>query len=341
MEHKNNFNIIRLIFASTVIISHSYPLTQNPEIISLITDNQLNLGALSVDIFFIISGYLIYKSLQNSKSLINYIWKRILRLYPALIIMLIFSILIILIVNKSPNITQQDDFQSYFLNNLKLYDIQHTINGVFESNPYPRAINGSLWSLCYETTMYLIIIPLLLIKNRKFSLFTLITLFIIFGYLHIFNANYKDEYFNQFYLSSCLFYELGTYFIAGCILTYINIKPLIQSKYYNYILISLLALFTVSIFFHFNRYINIFILPTIIIFIGLACNKKTWKLTNKIGDLSYGIYIYGFLIQQTLMNYYQFSPILLMIFSLLITSVLAFFSWHIIEKKALQFKNLN
>lgn len=141
MDRQNNFNILRLIFASTVIISHSYPLTNNAEIFQQITNGQIDLGALSVEIFFIISGYLIFISLNYSKSIPSYLWKRVLRLFPALIVMLILTILIVLFINDSSNILMQHDFRTYVPNNITLYKVQYVINGIFENNLYPRVIN--------------------------------------------------------------------------------------------------------------------------------------------------------------------------------------------------------
>ena len=158
MVKQNNFNILRLIFASTVIISHSYPLTNNIEIFSKITNNQIDLGSISVEIFFIISGYLIFTSLHCSKSIISYLWKRILRLFPALVIMLLITILILPFITNSNNIFLQKDYYSYLYNNLTLYRVQYSVKGIFENNPYPKAINGSLWTLRYEFTMYLFLI---------------------------------------------------------------------------------------------------------------------------------------------------------------------------------------
>lgn len=80
--HKNNFDFLRLLFAFFVIITHSFSLSGLRECDALckITPNHINLSYLGVRGFFIISGYLIFQSLVRSKGLIDYYWKRILRL---------------------------------------------------------------------------------------------------------------------------------------------------------------------------------------------------------------------------------------------------------------------
>ncbi|WP_313373531.1 acyltransferase [Chishuiella sp.] len=335
MNNQNNLNILRLIFASSVIISHSYPLTNNIEIFQKLTNEQVDLGRLSVEIFFIISGYLIFKSLNFSKSIISYLWKRILRLFPALIVMLIFTTIIVIFVNTSKNIFLQNDFYSYIPNNLSLYRVQYNINGVFENNLYSKTINGSLWTLYYEFTMYLIIIPFIVIKSKKWNLIILIIIFLLLSFFHLFKPNFFHGIFKILELNSLEFYRLSLYFIAGSILSLLNLNK-IKNNRIIYLLISILIL---SLYFNIYKFTSIFLLPFIVIIIGLSFNKKTWKFTEKIGDLSYGIYIYGFLIQQTLMNYFNLNHIELSLYSMFFTVILAYLSWHLIEKKALNYKN--
>lgn len=337
MTKQNNFNIMRLIFASTVIISHSYPLTQKPDFFAYLTKNQIDLGTLSVNVFFIISGFLIFKSLWTSKSVLNYLWKRVIRLFPALFVMLLFSLAIVLLVNTSTNIFKQPDFYSYLPKNLSLYLVQFNINNVFTTNPYPNVVNGSLWSLSFEFTMYLIIIPFFWLKKSKknISLAILITLFIASYYCSFFNPKILYRATQAIKLDSGQFYRLLTWFSAGAIISFINFRK----TNYNIPIIILTGLLISTIFFEIFNYAAPFILPILIILTGISYNKYLWNFTEKIGDLSYGIYIYGFLIQQTLMHYYDFHPIALMFTALSLTAILAYLSWHLIEKKSLQYKD--
>lgn len=83
-SHRNsNFDFLRLFFASLVIVSHSFPLTGKEEILDLITNKQESFGSLAVSCFFILSGYFIFISLKNSKTIENYLWKRFLRLFSS------------------------------------------------------------------------------------------------------------------------------------------------------------------------------------------------------------------------------------------------------------------
>jgi len=340
MQKNNNFNILRLIFASTVIVSHSYPLTNNQEIFSIITSNQIDLGALSVNIFFIISGYLIFNSLFNSKSIYNYVWKRLLRLYPGLIVNLLIALLVVIIVNTSSNIFNQLDFYTYLPKNLTLFGIQHQIKNVFEQNPYPKkAINGSLWTLSYEFSMYVIIIPFIFFKkaNKNITLILMLMIFLLAFYCNLFRPNFLNPIFNKINLEAKTFYRLLLFFISGSIMNIINLDKLKSNKVIYVITFILL----VSLYVNIYKYTSPFLLPFLIILIGLSFNSFLWNFTEKLGDISYGVYIYGFLIQQILLNYFKLDPIYLMILSLALTYMIAFVSWHYIEKKALKYKNFS
>ena len=96
MRHTNNFDFLRLLFAVWVIITHSYPLTGQPEqdLLWKITNGQTVFSYISVRGFFAISGYLIIQSLLRSNNLIDYYWKRILRIFPALFVVLLFSTIV-------------------------------------------------------------------------------------------------------------------------------------------------------------------------------------------------------------------------------------------------------
>ena len=81
-------------------------------------------------------------------------------------------------------------------------------------------------------------------------------------------------------------------------------------------------------------------MPPLILFFGNYSTPYLNKIGSKIGDTSYGIYIYGFPIQQTLLYFFNLSLLEHIVFSLLITFVLGYISWHLIEKRALTYKNL-
>ncbi len=338
MNKDNNFDFLRLFLSSLVIVSHSYPLTGNQEILSVNTNAQATIGDLAVNAFFALSGFLILRSLIRSKSPVDYFIKRALRLFPALFFMLLISLLVISIVYKGSNILNEPLFFKYLPNNFLLYNVQYYVNGVFENNPYPQAINGSLWTLSYEFSMYIFV--LLLYPFRK-NVNILSAILLAAFSLCYYAINLNPELFANFLWSikliPHLFYRLAIFFIAGCLLSLVQPEQL-QKINKPYIKIVLLILLIASFAFQIFPSASPFVLSLLVILAATSYSKRLAFFPRKIGDISYGIYIYGFLVQQTLMNYFSFSILQLTILSLIITYILSYGSWHLIEKRFLQLK---
>ena len=170
MNNKNNFDFLRFLFAVFVVISHSYPLSGenlSSQWIYQVSNGQIVLAKLGLDGFFIISGYFIYQSLQRSKTLFSYYKKRFLRLFPALFIVLVISILLLpFVYDGAIPILENPQVYTYIPYNMSLYNFQPVIEGVFDGNPY-HAINGSLWTIRYEFSLYIAISLLYFIRKNE------------------------------------------------------------------------------------------------------------------------------------------------------------------------------
>jgi peptidoglycan/LPS O-acetylase OafA/YrhL len=282
------------------------------------------------------SGYLIIGSLQRSRSFWGYTWKRLLRLYPAYIVLLMLTMLFIPFIYQGNRIFTEPTYWSYLPNALSLYKIQYDVNGVFENNPYPKAINGSLWSLAYEFTMYIILLLLFPFRKFKYLYFILLIMFLISSYCTMTKSYFLGNTMKKIFLQPAEFYKLCTYFMAGSLLGLINLEKI------NFLWVRWLAfVFLVwSLYLNWYIYISFLFLPILIIFTGISSSRYINNIGKKIGDISYGVYIYAFLVQQTLMYYFKLGTIQLMILSIAITYILAYVSWHLIEKKMLTYKNL-
>ncbi len=332
----SNFDFIRILLASLVIISHSFPLTGEKEILSVITNNQLELGGLSVNLFFVLSGYFIFVSVKTSRSIYNFLWKRLIRIYPALFILMLFTLMLLPFAYNGNNIFLEKSYWLYTPNTLSLYHLAYSVSGVFENNPYKNIVNGSLWSLSYEFTMYLSIGTLFFIKNRKISICVILIVFLSSYLFSQINPLFLNKYFKIMYLDTNQFYRLTSFFFAGSLLTFIDLEK--NNKLSTRILLFVILI--VGVYFKFYHFLAPLILPILIIQLGLLSTPILTNISKRIGDISYGVYIYGFLIQQTLMNYLNLNSITLMFCSLIITYILAYFSWHFVEKKMIKYKNL-
>lgn len=340
ISKENNFDFLRLLFASLVIVSHSYPLTgiDEKEILMMISNRQIDFGSLSVNCFFIISGYLILMSLQRSKNLGDYLWKRILRLFPALIVLLILTLMFLPFIYQGgkESIFEERTYWTYFVRNLSLYNLQFGVGGIFESNPFRGMINGSLWTLCYEFSMYLLLLPLFFVNNQRKLLIIIMMVLLISYVLYLFFPNFYGKYFMILKMRSLDFYRLVTYFFSGCLMVFVPQKILIQ----RVVLLGCLIILLSALYYGGFKFIAPILLPIVIIGYGISCTKYIGNLGQKIGDWSYGIYIYGFIVQQSLMYFFELNVWSLSVISLIISMFLAYFSWHYVENKSLQCKNL-
>ena len=221
---------------------------------------------------------------------------------------------------------------SYLPNNLSLYLFQSGIKGIFDTNPY-HAINGSLWTIRYEFSLYIALVLLFYFKENKIIIQVLLGLTIAIS-LVIFNF-----FIARFAGASILgmqgyhILNLGTFFICGSFLASIEFEK-INRKWILYLSILLLM---VSIHYHFYSEVKHILFTILILLIGFT-PLPFFSNFGRIGDMSYGIYIYSFPIQQTLMWFFKMDVYTLMLTSLILSILFGYMSWHVIEKKALKYK---
>lgn len=336
--YKNNFDFLRLVFSVFVVITHSHILSGAGEgdFLYSITNSQTNFSYIGVRGFFIISGFLIFQSLLRSKGVIEFYWKRMLRLFPALFVVLVLTILILPVVYESvmPYIRNKEVW-TYVPNNLSLYHLQFTISGVFKNNP-SSGINGSLWTLCYEFSLYIFLSSLIIIrKNNTLIKWVLLILFLFFSLMYI-NSSGNNPAFYRINFHGNLF-NLSAFFFSGALFASF------ENEFYNYrksLLVSGVFLIILAFSFSFFEQVQFFVLPLIVISCGTLSTNPINCISEQIGDLSYGIYIYSFPTQQILMHFFKFSYSGLLSSSIMISIIFAFASWHIIEKRALRYKKL-
>ncbi len=149
----NNLNLIRMVAAATVLISHAFPITTGADTVQPLEKQiGLTLGAVAVYVFFIISGFLIPRSFER-RSFTDFAIARILRLFPGLAVVLLLTVLFLgplaTSLPLSDYLSNPKTF-AYLPRNLLLASLQYDLPGVFDDMPYPGAINGSLWSLFPE-----------------------------------------------------------------------------------------------------------------------------------------------------------------------------------------------
>ncbi len=158
MSNRNNhFNLLRLVAALAVFVAHGDFLYR---LHLPVPFPGHSLGSLAVYVFFFISGYLVYQSWWREPDWVAFWIKRMMRIFPGLIVAVAFSVCIL--GWSVTTLSSRDYWQSpatwlNLVNNAVGVATVQTLPGVFESNPFARAVNGSLWTIRYELTMYFLL----------------------------------------------------------------------------------------------------------------------------------------------------------------------------------------
>lgn len=159
---------MHLLCALLVIVSHSYALIglRDSEPLLRLTGSMIasDIGLCG---FFTISGYFILNSLVTSKNIFSYLGKRCLRIFPALAVCLVVIVAACsFFYSGEVSYWGQKETYSFIWRNLALYPIQWNIQGVFENN-FMATVNGSLWTLAPQFTLYILIISLFFVRKYR------------------------------------------------------------------------------------------------------------------------------------------------------------------------------
>jgi len=329
----NNFDLIRFFAALLVIFAHAFPISlgsENKEPLMIISGGQADFGDLAVFVFFITSGFLITMSYDKSKSLLSYANGRVLRIFPALIAVVFISVFLLgpIVTTYSTN-QYFNDAETYgYLSYIFLYPIlgSEFLPGVFTDSPYPNTINSSLWTLKYEVICYIIIailgklgllkqkilIPILIISVVFVSFSPPLPLFIL----------WIPTLFNYFAIGALFYLNRNKIVLSGKI-AFVSLLLLIVSVFWGQLKL---------VFLIFGAYL--------VFYIAFSSKIKFHRF-GKFGDFSYGLYLYAFPIQQTIIWLFGkgMNPYLNFLISFPVTFILSIMSWYLIEKPSLNLKS--
>lgn len=328
-SRNNNFNIIRFVAAMMVVLGHMCHLVA-------VEVNQLlgqAVSTIGVKIFFLISGYLIAQSFLNDSNIVRYCIRRFFRIIPGLAGVVLFAVFII---GPVFTILPIKDYFSHgttwaYLKNIGLY-IQYFLPGVFEANPYPDAINGSLWTLPVEVMMYIALPIVFMMFSKKDKIVVATILAIVLESANVGIAKWLPDARLVIYgtdMVSAL--TIIPYFFVGIIF----ISPKLK-KYLN--LQLAIGVFCIAEMMNFSsiksEIVVFFVLPYFVFSLAFVEKPKFVKCFSK-NDYSYGLYLYGFLIQQVIVKLlwdYQLSLNVYFIICAVITLIFGMLSWYLIER---------
>lgn len=326
----NNLNVIRLIAAFLVLYGHSFVFLGLPEPLFL---SWVPLGPLGVYIFFTISGYLIAESWDRDPHLGRFFARRALRIFPGLAVCIVLSAFIL--GSLLTTLSLKEYFESHYtwgyLRNIALYPIYY-LPEIFTHNRVPNAVNGSLWSLPAEFFMYIIVAVLGVMRSNRWAY---LFLALGFGLLSFFWAQRTLQILVVYATDVRQVVMCGIYFCVGSVFYKFDIK-----RYFSLsvIMLAVIALVSLEASIPTLAVAAWILLPVVTLAFGFEYSPSLNRLI-RTGDYSYGIYIYAFPIQQTIVYLYPNISIrpYLLICSVL-TLICAVLSWHLVEQRALSLK---
>ena len=334
----NNFNLLRFVAATAVLLSHCVALWSGS------SDNEplrkllgMTPGTIAVDVFFITSGFLVTGSICASRSLVDFAVARGLRIYPGLVVMTMLSVVVLGVYFSTlpaAEFVAHPQTQTFLLKNFSVFwGTTGALPGVFETLPMKRLVNASLWTLPFEVHMYagLALIWALVayfpvLRNRGSSNLLLATgllaaaAFVLLLRAY-FTAGVVDHRFRLIFL-----------FFSGSVCFLMRARLRRDFRIMAFLMLCLcLSAVNVKIFF----VVYHLVISYCVLWLAYVPAGALRKF-NRIGDYSYGLYIYAFPLQQTLLALIpNISLSIYMGASVALTLVFAVASWYFIEKPAL------
>jgi len=358
LDPKNNaFGFFRLVLAVLVIFSHSFPLGGfGVDALETFTKGRHTIGLVAVAMFFVLSGFLITRSAAGRISVGRFLWHRFLRIFPGYWVCLIVCACVfapyfayvehgtlahLLSVPRT-------SAQSFVFHNAGLFHLNgfsvlgifnvhpQSIAGLLSRNPVPFQINGSLWTLPLEVACYLGIAILTSCSVLRRGRVGVLILFAFFWALYIYSYLWPVSFRSSFpfrYIDIVI--PLCVFFLAG------SVCFLFREKIRCSVWIFVACIGAVGASFPLGLYSVLAPICTSYAFLWLAFNLPFSRFDAK-GDYSYGTYIYAFPVQQalSLSGVQEDGWAVYFAWSLVLTGILAFLSYRLVEAPCLRWKHL-
>ena len=328
-DRDNNFNLIRAVAAVAVLVSHAWPIALGPG-----TEDPVrpvigySLGSIAVYAFFVISGFLIAQSYERSATRTRFVLARFLRLWPGLIVsILAVAFLLGPVVTELPAgaYLGHPETWSFVLRNITLLSVQFDLPGVYETLPYTD-IEGSIWTLLYEVLCYvgLFVLGVLGLLRRKGAMGAVFAAYLaLYLGVRLLDVDLHPKLANLITLA--LPFGVGTAFYIW--------RDRLPLTLWGIAALALLAWASRG---------TVLYAPVFSVALGYAVFWAAYvpggalRAYNRLGDYSYGIYIYAFPLQGfAVWLWGPMSPAENIALSLPLVLVPSVLSWHLVEKPGL------
>jgi peptidoglycan/LPS O-acetylase OafA/YrhL len=330
----SGFDYLRIVLALSIVAFHSAITAGGKSADTALWASPLQpLLRAILPMFFALSGFLVAGSLERCRTLVSFLGLRVIRIYPALMVEVLLSALII-----GPGVTRLSsgayfggsEFRHYLLN--MTGDIHYRLPGVFANNPFPEIVNLQLWTVPYELGCYLSLAMLAVfgLVRRPFlaplaaaALCTAHFAYRLFAHHGVFPSAVVQGPL------------LIVSFLCGIALyLYRDRVPWDRWLFAAAAIASLVLLRGVPA----GAYPSVILLGYVTVWLGLTNARRIFIIRG--ADLSYGVFLYGFVIQQLFAFLFPHDRFWWLNILVCIPCALGFaaLSWGLIEKPALRLK---
>ncbi len=335
------FDMLRVGLAYAVVMRHCWPLVYGSEEAAGAGFVWVATQAI-VPVFFILSGFLVTGSAMRL-PLGKFAASRVLRIVPALAVDTVVTIVLIgALFTTLPLGAYYSDPQTLsYLWNILGY-IHYFLPGVFETNPHVGVVNGSLWTIKPELGCYVFLAALMVIgwaAEWKRTLAIALALLAIIAAAPLFPDD--TPRFIQLVVNNPGAILVPEFLIGSVLYHKRDAIPYSWALFWICVaLVVLSGIFLPAVEYSTMPISTAIAIPVygyIAVFVGCTEIPKV-PLFSK-GDYSYGIYLYGFPVQQAIVAATGVSnPFLLFLLAIVPITAFAMFSWHVVEKPTLKLR---
>ena len=328
VQKKNNLDVIRFFLAASVIFGHSFQILFPPDRQLEVdptrhfTKGQMYIGDFAVDMFFVISGYLILMSWERHPKAFDFVKNRFLRIFPGYLVAFLLSVLVFGAFGAN---SISDYFHSaaafgtlHWLREVCLIHPPLALDTFLSSN-LPTNINAPMWTLIHECECYIGLLLLGVLGVYRWR--AVIPTIVLFGFVQYMRAPVWESH-----------YRLPLAFLVGML--FYQERQLIQLKMVPALLLPIL--WVVAIQYGYALPLSALMCGYSFLYLGLVAKPIKWLKA----DFSYGIYLYGFPVQQLVAkwNMAWIQPWQLTSISAPLAICFAAMSWYLVESRFLKFK---
>lgn len=327
-RENNNLDVIRLVAACAVIYGHANALVPEQRVGGDFVASWLKFdysGSLAVKVFFFLSGLVVTNSLLDKRSLLQFVVSRGFRIWPALLAVLLVMAFVVgplLTTLPADEYLRSRGTWHYVYDSAKML-IQFELPGVF-TDLRSHAVNGSLWSIPYEVQAYCLLIAAFALGVHRMRWIAVL----VFLWICV------DPLLPQRTLFAWRLPDAGVDSLAPCFAAgamFALFKERIEVS-----LVPALGFFILFIGFRQAVFAHYLLYGALFWAMIYLCTRK-WVVARQLpADISYGVYLWGWPVQQLLVHWWPDLHVQAhRVLAMLGACILGALSWYVLEKPAI------